>query len=236
MRVAFLTNQTTHHAHFVRELLPAAEIVGSILETTGVTPSFDTGHAYLEQQHEFELANFFGGDDIQIGDLCPNVSVSNVNDSEVIAAVRQWQPDLTVAFGVRRVKPETIEALPGRLLNLHGGDPEEYRGLDTHLWAIYHSDFAALVTALHVLAPRLDTGDIVQLSQIPLQAGMPLYQLRAANTQVCIDLVRTAIESLKSTGDIPTKPQSEFGRYYSFMPSVMKDLVKRRFEAYTAKL
>ena len=31
MRVAFLTNQTTHHAHFVRELLPAAEIVGRLL-------------------------------------------------------------------------------------------------------------------------------------------------------------------------------------------------------------
>ena len=236
MRVAFLTTETTHHAQFVRELLPAAEVVGSVIEQSGVTPPFDTGHAYLEQQHDYEIEKFFGGDECRIGDLAPAASFANINDPAVVATIREWQPDLTVAFGVRRVKSETIEALPGRLLNLHGGDPEEYRGLDTHLWAIYHSDFAALVTALHVLAPRLDTGDIVQLGKISLHTGMPLHEFRAANTQVCIDLVRDAIEVLDASGDIPTKPQRKLGRYYSFMPGVMKDLVKRRFEAHTAKL
>ncbi|MDG2323184.1 MAG: formyltransferase family protein [Akkermansiaceae bacterium] len=236
MRVAFLTNQTTHHAQFVRELLPAAEVIGSVLETTGVTPPFDTGHAYLEKQSEFEVQKFFGGDDCQIADLAPAASFANINDPGVVETVQEWQPDLTVAFGVRRVKPEVINAIPGQLLNLHGGDPEEYRGLDTHLWAIYHSDFNALVTALHVLAPRLDTGNIVQIAKIPVYAGMPLHELRAANTQVCIDLVRGAIDTLNSKGEIPTTPQRKLGRYYSFMPSVMKDVVKRRFEAHTAKL
>ena len=65
---------------------------------------------------------------------------------------------------------------------------------------------------------------------------MPLHELRAANTQVCIDLVRGAIDTLNSKGEIPTTPQRKLGRYYSFMPSVMKDVVKRRFEAHTAKL
>jgi methionyl-tRNA formyltransferase len=143
---------------------------------------------------------------------------------------------MTVAFGVRRLKSETIKELPGVLLNLHGGNPEKYRGLDTHLWAIYHSDFNSLVTTLHVLAPRLDTGDIVRQGRIPLRKDMPLYELRAVNTEVCIDLVKGAVDTLSSQGKLTLTKQKEAGRYYSFMPSVLKDQVKHRFEAFTGKL
>ena len=210
--------------------------MGCVLETTAITAPFETRHEYLNEQDRFEAAKFFGGEECRIDTLVPSVPVADINDPKVIEAVQDWQPDLTVAFGVRRLKPETIDELPGILLNLHGGDPEKYRGLDTHLWAVYHSDFDSLVTTLHVLAPRLDTGDIVRQGHIPLRKHMPLHELRAANTEVCIELVNDAIEMLESQDKPTLTKQRQVGRYYSFMPSVLKDQVKRRFEIFTGKL
>ena len=170
MRLVFLTTQTTHHAHFVRAMKSRGEVMGCVLETTAIKAPFETRHEYLNEQDRFEAAKFFGGEECRIDTLTPSVPVADINDPKVVEAVQDWQPDLTVAFGVRRLKPETIDELPGILLNLHGGDPEKYRGLDTHLWAVYHSDFDSLVTTLHVLATRLDTGDIVRQGHIPLRS------------------------------------------------------------------
>ena len=236
MRLVILTTQTTHHAFFVREMRSRCDVVGCVLETTGVEAPFETGHEYLNEQERYEVSKFFAGKECQIDDQGSFVSVTDVNDSSAVEAVQEWQPDMTVAFGVRRLKSETIKGFPGILLNLHGGDPEKYRGLDTHLWAIYHSDFDSLVTSLHVLAPRLDTGDIVRQGRIPLRKDMPLHELRAANTEVCIDLVEDAVDMLKSQGELTITKQGDIGRYYSFMPSALKDQVKCRFEAYTGKL
>ena len=47
-------------------------------------------------------------------------------------------------------------------INLHGGDPEKYRGLDSHLWSIYHEDWASLVSTLHVVSKDLDAGDSIE--------------------------------------------------------------------------
>jgi methionyl-tRNA formyltransferase len=213
-----------------------ADVVGCVLETTAVEAPFETGHEYLNEQYRDEVSKLFDGKECQISDQVPSVLVADINDSSAIEAVQNWQPEVTVAFGVRRLKTETINKLPGILLNLHGGDPEKYRGLDTHLWAIYHSDFDSLVTTLHVLVPRLDTGDIVEQRLIPLRKDMQLYELRAANTEVCIDLVKNAVDTLKNQGKLALIRQRESGRYYSFMPSVLKDQVKRRFEDFTGKL
>ena len=81
-----------------------------------------------------------------------------------------------------------INVVPEKIFNLHGGDPQRYRGLDTHLWAIYHKDFGGLVTTLHIL-PKLDDGDIVSMGTLPVSKDMPLYALRKVNTEVCVNLV-----------------------------------------------
>ena len=54
-----------------------------------------------------------------------------------------------------------ISIFENKIFNLHGGDPEKYRGLDSHYWSIYHNDFKSLITTLHKVRPILDTGEIV---------------------------------------------------------------------------
>ena len=83
------------------------------------------------------------------------------------------------------------------------GDPRQYRGLDTHLWAIYHGDFGGLVTCLHHVDLQLDTGDIVDCRPVPIARDMELHELRAANTRVCVELIRSALASGKLKRALP---------------------------------
>jgi methionyl-tRNA formyltransferase len=119
---------------------------------------------------------------------------------------------------------------------LHGGHPEEYRGLDSHLWAIYHEDFNNLVTTLHHVDPELDAGDVVLQEQLALTPGMELWQLRAVNTRACVRLCALALASLTQFDWLPARKQVTAGRYYSFMPAEFKAICIKKFAKYTAAL
>ena len=121
-------------------------------------------------------------------------------------------------------------------LNLHGGNPERYRGLDTHLWSIYHNDFGDLVTTLHHVDADLDTGDIVFQSKLKVEAGTRLHQLRAINTKVCVNLFLVALGAFQSIGWLPSREQVSHGRYYSYMPAVLKEECIRKFNRYVTGL
>lgn len=98
------------------------------------------------------------------------------------------------------------------------------------MWAIYHSEFHKLVATLHHVDDELDTGDIVYQSPIPLDQVAGLHQLRAANTEVLASLSLRALAGFAERGEVSARPQAEHGRYYSFMPAVLKDVCVRRFE------
>jgi hypothetical protein len=80
------------------------------------------------------------------------------------------------------------------------------------------------VTTLHAVDAELDTGAIVARGAIPLPDE--LFQLRAANTEICVALTLALAQE-----DPIATPQRERGRYYSFMPSVLKDVCLRRWSA-----
>ena len=129
-----------------------------------------------------------------------------------------------------------LDLYKGRLVNLHGGNPEEYRGLDSHLWAIYHGDFDNLITVLHMVDSGLDTGDIVEREKLELVYGADIRVLRKINTEACLRLTLKALKNFEKNNQFNSKPQLRFGRYYSFMPSVLKDSCVTKFLRYTNNL
>jgi methionyl-tRNA formyltransferase len=221
VRIDVLTTETPHHAHFVRRLSEAGVLGRVWLERASAAAPFPTAHPFEEERDAYERAVLLGGDDVRI----EGREVESVNDPAVASGLTG---DLVVSFGTGLIRPPLIAAVaPGRLLNLHGGNPEEYRGLDTHLWAIYHRDFANLVTTLHEVDAGLDTGAIVGQAELPL--GGALHELRARNTELCVALVLAAARTLEAEGALLRRAQVRRGRYYSFMPAVLKEICVARF-------
>lgn len=236
MRVAVLTTQTPHHAWFVRELARDVDALHVLIERDGVHAPFDTGHPFETTRDQDECAAWFGGNNPRLEEFAPSSACGNINDPAAAAVLRDLAPDLVLVFGTRKLLPPLIAAAGPLVLNLHGGDPEYYRGLDSHLWAIYHHDFANLVTTLHHLTEGLDQGAIVDARPVPLSRDMKLHQLRRVNTETALCLSRRAVQEYRDRGRLPARPQRCPGRYYSFMPAVLKELCVARFERHTASL
>jgi len=236
MKVAVLTTETTHHAYFVRELARAAGLEQVIVERCSAIAPFPTHHPFEDERDAHESQTWFDGGQAAIKDIAPTLEVDSVNTPEAVAAMERLRPRIVFVFGTGRLLPEVIRACPTGLVNLHGGDPEEYRGLDSHLWAIYHRDFGGLVTTLHRVNEELDDGEIVLQAAIPLRREMPLCELRQHNTEVCVDLAVSALDMHARHGGFLSRPQRRRGRYYSFMPAVLKEVCRQRFESHTSKL
>lgn len=236
MRIAILTTQTPHHARYVQALGDAHDVVGVLLETTAVTPPFDTSHPFEGDRDTFERETWFAGHEPAIGDLAPVTSFPSLSHPGAVKALADMKADIAVVFGTSKLAGPILDVLPRRLLNLHGGDPQDYRGLDTHLWAIYHGDFDALVTCLHFVEPDLDTGDVLEVKSVPLHKGMELHQLRHANTETCIDITHAALRGFTRGSMLRVTPQQRRGRYYSFMPAVLKDTCVAKFRRHTELL
>jgi methionyl-tRNA formyltransferase len=237
MKLAVLTTRTPHHAFFVRALAEGGHDVVAFCETAQPPRQpFETHHPFEDERDRYEWGLWFDGKETDIADLAPTRDVSTMNDRAAVVALADEQADAVIAFGTGPLRAPVIAIGPDRIFNLHGGDPQEYRGLDTHLWAIFHRDFSGLVTTLHRVDAELDTGEIVGQEPIPLSPGMPLYALRAANTVICVQLAKSAAEALRCDGAVISRRQRRRGRYYSAMPADLKGVCKARFDAHVRKV
>lgn len=236
LRIVLLTTNTSHHLYYawqVRERFPLHAIW---LENRSATCPFDTFHPFERERDAYErevlLRGFSGG----WADLAKTHEAGSFNDADTVSALRSLQPEVVLVFGACKLAEPVIRTASVACLNLHGGNPEQYRGLDTHLWTIYHRDFDNLVTTLHHVDANLDTGAIVLQAQLPIDRATHLHELRLINTQVCLDLSLMALEALCARGRLPARRQAQRGRYYSFMPAVLKADCLCKFERHTAAL
>jgi Formyl transferase len=232
--VALLTTDTTHHRFFAWQLAERARLDAVVLETAHATPPFPTAHPFEKQRDAYEREVLLGDYCAPFEDFAAAQTVGSINDAE--PSLRALAADVVIVFGTGLLRSGLIASAGNACLNLHGGNPEEYRGLDSHLWAIYHGDYPNLVTTVHRIDEQLDNGDIVFQTALQLSAQTSLQELRAVNTRACVDLSVLALRSFESTGTVPARPQVRKGRYYSFMPAVLKDRCVSSFNAYVQSL
>jgi methionyl-tRNA formyltransferase len=232
MRIIILTTEATHHTYFVREVVKVFPVEKVLVELKEVKAPFGIFHPYEKLRDSYEKDIFFCRKDTSLEDVCSITNVNSVNDPNSIKYLRELNPDIIIVFGTGKISSEMIQVCSQGIINLHGGDPEEYRGLDTHLWAIYHGDFASLITTLHHLNNELDDGDIILQGAFQIKSGMQFHELRRYNTEKCVELTLSAIDMYERYGRFISRPQRKCGRYYSFMPSSIKEICLNRFEKY----
>ncbi|MBT5877055.1 MAG: hypothetical protein HOH43_26780 [Candidatus Latescibacteria bacterium] len=235
MKVVLLTTDTLHHLYFSAMLSETDCLSGIVLEAPPRGPTFSTFHPFEVVRDEYEKEYFFKEDIPKFSTLTQTHTTSSVNDLVTQGWISQIRPELIIVFGTRRLLPETIVIPSQACLNLHGGNPEKYRGLDSHYWTIYHSDFENLITTLHHVDLNYDSGPIVCSEAIEISQNMDIHQLRAANTESCLRLFTETLAILGDGRDIPSAPQGEEGRYYSAMPSALKSDCQKKFYSYTQR-
>lgn len=235
--ILILTTETVHHAFFVKKLSEKFKNISVICEKVSqIAFPFETHHPFETKRDEFELRKWFNGNKTLISNFAETKSFESLNGNSAFDFLAKERPDIVIVFGTGRLKKHILDLFPGKIFNLHGGDPERYRGLDSHLWAIYHQDFSALVTSLHCVSEGLDEGDIVNQQKIEITRNMPIECLRAANTEACITITTSLIENISSGCKVGIRKQIQDGRYYSAMPSPLKEICLEKFSRFTKQI
>lgn len=229
MKVAFLTTPIIHHTWYLQELKKHHSEVICISESESIIPKFETNHPFEDKRESYEQEYFFSNEKVKLEDICETVNVDNINQEEVTSTLNSFSPDVLISFGTGKIKGAIISRFAGKIINLHGGDPEAYRGLDSHLWAIYHNDWGNLITTLHILNSKLDDGEIIQKKSLDISKITDLFQLRSINTQACLELTISALNSYGKLNLFVKSKQKHKGRYYSFMPSCLKEICVDKF-------
>ncbi|RHX78289.1 formyltransferase family protein [Leptospira yasudae] len=232
-KIVILASDTPHRRYYIKKIISSGiSIAAIVFESSSIKPSFPVSPFFSKEEEEFERENFFK----DFGDSLEGLSVrvfETINDKACEDYIRGLDADFAVVFGTRRVEPFIIDLFKDGAINVHRGIAEEYRGLDTNLWAIYHSDWENTGVTVHFVAKELDTGDIVFQERVIYPRHVKVYQLRFYETQLCVDLSIRALTDYLN-GNLVYRPQTKKGRYYSFMPLVLKELLPGKLEKFNA--
>ena len=197
-----------------------------VFEERKLKQKFKTTHYYENQQHLYEKKNWFKNKKIEIKKKINLIKVKNINNSNTIKFANTFRPDIIFSFGVSKLTKSFINKIGKPIYNFHGGDSLYYRGLDSHLWSLYHNDRRGLKVTLHEVDSKLDTGRVVYKKELDLKKTFSLFQLRSINTEICVKLANKLINDKK----IKKKKLTKFGRYYGAMPAVIKNLIYKNYK------
>ncbi len=221
LQVLVLTTDTPHHAYFVAQLASRFS-VSVILEEKAAAADNDPLRASLEDQsRSYETNRWFNNRVPSVRDFAPSRSFTSLRAEAALQALSEVESDVAISFGTSILRRPLLQQLPSLRFNLHGGDPERYRGLDSHLWSLYHGDMDGLRTALHVLDEGVDAGALVAVSPIDVRDVAALEQLRYENTLVATDLTLRSLAKIEQSGSLPGRPQNDASRYYSTLPGAL---------------
>ena len=230
-KTLILTTETTHHLYYLWKLSELCSIDRVIIETNTLSAPFETAHEFEQNRYEYEKSVLKSGP-LLIEEILPTHRFSSINQAECKDFIEVTKPDIIIVFGTGKICSEIISIPTTACFNLHGGAPEYYRGLDSHLWAIYHNDFSNIITTLHHMERNLDTGKIVFEQQLDISRSTTLEKLRIVNTEACINMTALAIRGISEFGYVPCREQLLQGRYYSFMPKDLKENSLQKFNRF----
>ncbi|RPE81028.1 phosphoribosylglycinamide formyltransferase [Vulcaniibacterium tengchongense] len=126
-------------------------------------------------------------------------------DAELAAALAQRRPHWVVCAGYMRILgPAFIDALRGRLLNIHPSLLPKYRGLRTHARALADGE-REHGASVHFVSPELDAGAVVAQAAVPVRPGDDAETLAArvlaAEHPLLVATLRLAVAGRLAEGD-----------------------------------
>jgi len=218
-KILFLSTMTPHHYYLINRVI-------GFFPDVEFRVAFEQALVDTDAQYLYELAMW--GEWIY-GPL-PVWHDETDNINRCLELIKEWEPDLGIVFGTRKIFSVIIDAFPDGLLNIHRGIIQKYRGLDSTYWAIYNNDFGDIGVTIHKIDSGLDTGPVVRQQNLWIKPGMELHHLRFHETEMASDMMISCIRDYLN-GDLAYTPQTKPGKYYSAFPRrLYGDLVKNLTE------
>ena len=232
MKIIFITSLDLHHRFIISKIYNKFKNIEIFKDKKKIKPKFNTKSPIIKRQALYEK-KIWSKKKLK---LPKNINIKDANKTSNIKKIKKLKPQIIVTLGAIKLNSNFIKNFKRiKIVNLHGGNPNYYRGLDSHYWAIYHNDFQNLQVCLHFIENKLDTGKIIQIKKIQLFKNMKLHQLRSKNAEIAQEILFKFLTNTSSKKKIILKKNNS-GIYSSFMPAPIKKIIENKFNNFVQKL
>ena len=220
--ILLIGSDTPHRRFMINKLQDAGHnITNCLFLSSIVKPRFNVDSPWAEEEKK-ELRDLYLKETREDLDRVSTVhypSSLTLDDPLVSATIEN--ADFVIVSGADRIREDVLSVIENKSLNVHMGIAEEYRGLDSNLWAWYHRDYKNIGVTLHKLETSLDTGDLFQVEQIKITEHTKVWKLRHKESALAVKLIDKSLDEL-AVQKVNLGAQKSMGRYYSFMPFEIK--------------
>ncbi len=161
--------------------------------------------------------------------------VETFHSASAIAKMRSLAPDLGIIYGTNIIK-ENVFGIPKLgSINFHQGLAPYYRGGPPIFWELFN-DEKELGLTVHFVAAKVDTGDVVLQTTVPLvydrsfgvDFESAIETLRKGLREECARLVSDAVAAIASGNFDRTPQDTSLGKRYRLPTKKEKDELRRR--------
>lgn len=138
----------------------------------------------------------------------------NINDSESLAKLKAWSPDLIISTNFSHYVGDRVRAI-GRVgtWNLHKSYLPHYRGIAPSFYALLNGEKCVGVT-LHKIAKGFDTGDIIRQTEVPISPDDSVYTLNQKTSDAGGRMMAQVLEEAEQEWPVPTpQPAGDWPNY-----------------------
>lgn len=157
----------------------------------------------------------------------PVYQPSKVKDEEFVTILNELNPDVIVVVAFGQILSEEILNLPRYgCINIHASLLPKYRGAAPIQWAVIDGEEYSGITTMY-MEKGLDTGDIIDIARIPIDAKETGGSLFDKLSQTGGELILKTLKNLEEGTARRTKQNEETATYAG---KITKDLGKIDFE------
>lgn len=117
------------------------------------------------------------------------LGVEDINSEEVRDFILSKAPQLVVVSGAPLLKKRIIEAVEGRIINLHPGFAPQYRGRYGAFWPVYYKEPELVGVTVHFVDKGIDTGAILLQCQVDFNPGDTLKIVTYKQHRIGVELL-----------------------------------------------
>ena len=189
-KVIIFTTKTLHHYYLIKILNENKKIDLTIFFID------DKKEKLTKKQYDFEKLQFFNNSKYKIKNK--SFLFKEINSKKVLRKISKEDPFIGILFGTKKVSQDFINLFDNKLINIHRGIMEKYRGLDSEFWSSYFEDFNFIGTTIHLVNEQLDMGKIIYQKKLILKKNMKCYQLRCFTTLIAAKKINQIIQKFLS--------------------------------------
>ena len=133
---------------------------------------------------------------------------------KAIELIKQFDLGISNTYG-KLIKKPIIDALNGRIFNVHTAPLPEYKGMFGYNWGIYNREEEWAVTA-HYVNEMFDEGAIIKVKKFPIDAEHILVkELEELSQKLAYELTMELVNAFTDGKQPLGYKQEQEGKYYS---------------------